>query len=696
MKNLFKNLMLVAVAAMAFTACSKDNNDVNAVSKITRYEFTANIADDTRSGFAEKEEGATAYKSEWFGNETIKLFVTDYNGYYVETTAPINTKGQFTLELENAPESFFMTVVSPADSWVSENTATIPTEQTPLANSVDPKAHLLQAQAMPVNNGAADINMNHLAAYGKMTVNGVDFAIDHVVVDLKGTFYGYDREYSYTINADNVENNTFWFATEPIDVVAEFTVTAYDAEDNTVTKTVDVAAAGKTLAFKYGCVSTFSVSGLEEYVEPEETYDYTSARVSWNWGSTDKMISFTSGAGVEDLHVNFNGRSFSDNSIAAGDYSIGDGIYGSGIYLGDYFEDRDGECDSAYTGNLSVTIVDGCYVMVFTDLKDYYGVMLAERITFKGLIDGLELPDPRTKLAAPTNIQTSVAGKTITITWNAVEHADYYTVSVYSPVQHVELVTGNQYVFEAENSNTKYWFKITATASDDNPTYRTSDEEFFEATTEDTDPKMILSVTELSFTADGGEKTFDVTLKNTDATLEFTKEGDWFSVEKSGNTFTVTADVNESETVAPTGSITITAGELSQTIAVNQSKKAAEGGSANMAEGAIVLTIVGHGWGYVASSESEILFQESAGMQHLIDFSAFPNKGIKAGYFTSANVGNIVLNYCTYKYGNTDAQSMTFAEAWVKDNGDGTFNFEVNFTAGGQKYYFTYDLDPTK
>ena len=92
MKNLFKNLMLVAVAAMAFTACSKDNNDVNAVSKITRYEFTANIADDTRSGFAEKEDGATAYKSEWFGNETLKLFVTDYNGYNVETTAAINDK----------------------------------------------------------------------------------------------------------------------------------------------------------------------------------------------------------------------------------------------------------------------------------------------------------------------------------------------------------------------------------------------------------------------------------------------------------------------------------------------------------------------------------------------------------------------------------------------------------------------------
>ena len=77
MKNLFKNLMLVAVAAMAFTACSEDNNEVNNVERVTRYEFTAEIADDTRSGFAEKEDGATAYKSEWAGNETLKIFVTD-------------------------------------------------------------------------------------------------------------------------------------------------------------------------------------------------------------------------------------------------------------------------------------------------------------------------------------------------------------------------------------------------------------------------------------------------------------------------------------------------------------------------------------------------------------------------------------------------------------------------------------------
>ena len=296
MKNLFKRLMLVAVAAMAFTACSQDVNEVNNVEKVTRYEFVADFADDTRSGFAEKEEGATAYKSEWHEGDQVKVFVDGYE----PIVADITVDGKFELELTDAPEFFFVTVVSPAESWVSEYTANIPAEQTPLANSVDPKAHLLQAQAVPVSGGVAEINMTHMAAYGKMTVKGVDFAIDHVVVDLKGSFFGYDREYSYTINADNVENNTFWFATEPIDV-AEFTVTAYDAEGNAVAKTVDVAAAGKTLSFNYGRVGTFSVSGLEEVAEK---YDSTYAYVYQDYGATDKEIMFVAEDG-RGLRIDF-------------------------------------------------------------------------------------------------------------------------------------------------------------------------------------------------------------------------------------------------------------------------------------------------------------------------------------------------------------------------------------------------------
>ena len=466
MKNLFKKMMLVAVAAMAFTACSQDVNEVNKVEKVTRYEFTANIADDTRSGFAEKEEGATAYKSEWFGDETIKVFVTDYNNYNVELTTAVNAEGKFTLELENAPESFFVTVVSPAESWASEYTATIPAEQTPLANSVDPKAHLLQSSALPVSGDSAHIALTHLAAYGKMTVNGVDFAIDHVVVDLKGSFYGYDREYSYTINATNVENNTFWFATEPIDV-AEFTVTAYDAEGNAVAKTVNVAEAGKTMSFQYGRVGTFSVSGLEK---PAEKFDSTYAYVYQNYGDTDKEIMFVAEDG-RGLRIDFY-NVYENNCIVPGTYTFsGSGfMYANWCYyyanVNDYYTSKlDG-------GQAVVSVEDGQYRIVFTNMA-LGGTIYVDSFTFKGAIEGLDIPDPRAKLATP-EVTYDVNEMVVSLSWNAIEGVEYYSVECDSDAIANFTTTETSATITLPEYGA-YSFSVAAKVADNNENYKSSD-----------------------------------------------------------------------------------------------------------------------------------------------------------------------------------------------------------------------------
>ncbi len=468
MKNLFKNLMLVAVAAMAFTACSQDVNEVNKIERVTRYEFTANIADDTRSGFAEKEEGATAYKSEWFGNETLKLFVTDYQGYYVETTATVNTEGEFTLELENAPESFFITAVSPAESWVSENTANIPAVQTPLANSVDPKAHLLQAQAVPVSGASAHLGMNHMAAYGKMTVNGVDFDIDHVVVDLKGTFYGYDRELSYTINATNVENNTFWFATEPIDV-AEFTVTAYDAEGKAVTKTVDVAEAGKTMSFAYGRVGTFSVSGLEKPAEKiDSTYAYVyEGAVEYNDVSYMFVADDNSGVRIDFVGI------IENKTIPAGTYTFSTsyGMYPNWSY---YYLDVDGWGSTKLKyGQAVVSVEDGQYKIVFTNLADGNANVVVEKFTFKGELPGLDIPDPRAKLATPELSYTN-EDKVVTLSWNAIENVEYYSVECDSDAI-ADFTTTETSATITLPEYGAYKFSVTAKVADNNENYKSSD-----------------------------------------------------------------------------------------------------------------------------------------------------------------------------------------------------------------------------
>ena len=466
MKNLFKKLMLVAVAAMAFTACSQDVNEVNKIERVTRYEFTANIADDTRSGFAEKEEGATAYKSEWFGNETLKVFVTNYAGYNVEVTTAIDAEGKFALELTDAPESFFVTVVSPAESWVSEYTANIPAVQTPLTNSVDPKAHLLQSSTLPVSEDSVHFDMQHLAAYGKMTVNGVDFAIHHVVVDLKGSFYGNARELSYTINATNVENNTFWFATEPIDV-AEFSVTAYDAEGNAVAKTVDVAEAGKTMSFAYGRVGTFSVSGLEK---PAEKFDSTYAYVYEDYGATDKEIMFIAEDG-RGLRIDFY-NVYENNCIVPATYTFsGSGyMYPNWCYY--YANVNEYYTSKLNGGQAVVSVEDGQYKIVFTNMA-LGGTVYVDSFTFKGQIEGLDIPDPRAMLATPELSYTN-EDKVVTLSWNAIEGVEYYSVECDSDaIEDFTTIETSATITLPEYG--AYNFSVTAKVAETNENYRSSD-----------------------------------------------------------------------------------------------------------------------------------------------------------------------------------------------------------------------------
>ena len=494
MKNLFKKLMLVAVAAMAFTACSQDVNEVNKVEKVTRYEFTANFAD-TRSGFAGKNEAGDAYVSEWHEGDQVKVFIDNYGA----VTADIDTEGKFSFELTNAPETFFMTVCAPAEAWVSQNTANLPEVQTSGVNSVDAKAHLLQAQNVLVNNVSADaFNMEHKIAYAKMTVNGVDFAIDHVVVDLKGSFSGYDRELSYTVNANGVDN-TFWFATEPIDV-AEFTVTAYDAEGNAVAKTVDVAEAGKTMSFNYGRVGTFSVSGLEEAAEPSVPM-FTSAAYTGNAG--DKVVKLYSDT-LGELWMNFYGS----NSLITGDNWINPGVYGkdNGMYFGgDYgqykpvgFSEFLTSTPNSFT--LEVSIVDGMYKFVINaDYTNMYDGVVLENATFIGTIPGLGMPDLRTALATP-EVTYTLNGNMITVSWTPVDGAvGYHIHDYYYDID----TTTTETSITAELSEYKwYYIYVSAIASADDANYKDSAEAAISF--EHKDPRTTLPVpTNLTATVDG-------------------------------------------------------------------------------------------------------------------------------------------------------------------------------------------------
>ncbi len=495
MKNLFKNLMLVAVAAMAFTACSEDNNEVNNVEKKTVISGVLNIVnDDTRSGFTGSytEDEKTYYQSSWDGGETIKIFV---DGVDDPVTTTIDKEGRFEVELDGElPESFFMTIVSPADSWSSKDISTIPAEQTPLANSVDPSAHILKVQNVQVTNGSADAaKMDHQAAYGKMTVNGVDFDIDHVVVNLKGTYYmNYERECTYTINADNVQNNVFWFTTETFENVTEFTVTAYDAEGKAVTKTVDVAAADKTLAFNYGRVSTFSVSGLEEPAVPMFTSAYASG-----YNTYDFTLTFQ-GNELSTLVLNPYYIANDDWTITPGTYSFSNS--GGAFYTKGYSSYGDTDL---YYGTVKISVVNGQYHFEFIKLADQQNNVVLEYATYTGEVEDLNVPDPRTPLATP-NVTYSLDGNKVTLSWEPVEGAVGYRVRDY--YYDIDTTT-TELTVTAELTEYKwYYIYVSAIAAEDDANNKSSYET--EIAFEHKDPRVTLSnPTNVVVTTDGANAT---------------------------------------------------------------------------------------------------------------------------------------------------------------------------------------------
>ena len=101
------------------------------------------------------------------------------------------------------------------------------------------------------------------------------------------------------------------------------------------------------------------------------------------------------------------------------------------------------------------------------------------------------------------------------------------------------------------------------------------------------------------------------------------------------------------------------------------------------------LTITSHGLGYAGSMEQEVIFIESPGVQHVIDFRM---TGIQAGSYTDAD-GSIIIGYSYYMQGSSDYDGgvqLSSASATIVDNGDTTFTFDVNFVAAGAAYHFTY------
>ena len=284
MKNLFKSIMTVAVAAMAFASCS--NNYTEEVSFGEKVQFTVNAVNDeiTRSTFGEPADGK--YPTLWEGNEK---FVINVNGEgNKQTTSDVTAKfsedkrgAYLTVAFTElaAQSDYTLHAMVPASACVFNSITadkgwqvTIPTAQTPKANSCDAAAQILIGVSETKESPAEsfDMTFKHAVAYGKMSLKNLnlgDATISSVAItstkNIADRFYINHKTGAYsdnsgatsiTINTTSTEN--IWFALAPVDVSGTELSIVVNTNKGTFTKKVTMPT---NSVFEAGKVSTFKV-----------------------------------------------------------------------------------------------------------------------------------------------------------------------------------------------------------------------------------------------------------------------------------------------------------------------------------------------------------------------------------------------------------------------------------------------------
>ena len=449
MKNIFKSLMFVAVAAMTFTACEKDNaenNNNNGTEQKTAITFNAEFAD-TRSYFT--GNNGEGYASAWTEGDEVKFQAANYDsagGYWAgvgNPTAYIDENNCLSATFNGIQGGDIIKAYSPATKWnvsvsmygIAEE-YTIPSEQTPTATSVDPQAHILMAETTYTGSNNMSLTFAHQVAYGKFSLTnfaGTDATA--VILDIDGA--------KYTIKLDNINIATepIWFACEPNGKVNNMTVTV-NATEGSYTKQI-ITGGDKNLEFLQGQVSNFSVD--MNGATSGEAVDTFNPDVNMTYNSLSGDTLKFNAEGYTYIYLYLNSNDHTSNSIKTGTYKCSGGATAPAQSGKIGVKYNDGWPTTIYDTNMDIIVdFDGNdYIITFTYGGKLYG--------YKGMPDGWvapagggneggEEPEP-VQLATPANVNCEVSGANVTITWDAVANASSYNVTLGEQTQSANTTT---------------------------------------------------------------------------------------------------------------------------------------------------------------------------------------------------------------------------------------------------------------
>ena len=289
MKNIFKSLMLVAVAAMGFACQENMEGFTPERANEVVMTITADV-DETRTYIDEVNRVV-----KWSEGDQLKV-IENSAVYRTTEAATIDTDGKAKFSVSfpanTTASEFTYNAIFPASAVVEDDAEKVKVEkvkvivknqQKPTETSFDPQADVLVANQIVVNEQPTELNMQfkRLVAMGKMTIKGLpeNAAISEVVFTagankvLAGRNYvnattGKVLEYGY-YGATNILTLTYdapiatrdiYFVCNPVEMTAgeKFSV-AVKSGDDIYTSDVEIPA-NRSLVFTMGDLSTFSVT----------------------------------------------------------------------------------------------------------------------------------------------------------------------------------------------------------------------------------------------------------------------------------------------------------------------------------------------------------------------------------------------------------------------------------------------------
>ena len=328
MKKVFNSLFVIIAAMITFAGCAKQETDAPATSETKTVQFFANSIE-TKTEFGTPDNGV--YPTLWSAGDKVKILVNLEEVKNTEKTAEVECSddyksASFTSDLaQPEAETFTFYSVSPSTALLGKTAeklyVNIPSDQTPLATSVDKTAQLLYAASETTTEMPSSVELayQHLTAYGRFTLANLDAeSVSSIKLeadfDIAGKWDYFIEDQSFVVRSGKGSNsitittqNTtdIWFACAPVDVSNKTLTLTVSTDKGDFVKELNFLANRK---FEAGKISKFTVDMTGIGVEQPEDTEWVSTAFADIKAGDQVVIVSTKSASIYALPHN-NGSS---------------------------------------------------------------------------------------------------------------------------------------------------------------------------------------------------------------------------------------------------------------------------------------------------------------------------------------------------------------------------------------------------